>query len=150
GVERGEIEPLPVRAFGIDTVADAFRTMAAAEHTGKLAIELSPEAVQRAQVFPAPPRIRADGTYVISGGLGALGLIAARVLARRGARSIVPLGRSAPSPEAAAAIRQLEAAGVNVVVLPCDVSDARALARTMEDIRRTLPPLRGVVHAAGL
>ncbi len=58
-----------------------------------------------------PPVIRADGTYLVTGGLGGLGLLCARWLVQQGARSIVLTGRRAPSETAQAVIASLEAEG---------------------------------------
>lgn len=96
---------------------------------------------------PAPVR---DGGYVVTGGLGGLGLVVARWLADGGATRIVLSGRSAPTAEAEAIIDELRAGGTAVEVVRGDVSrradvDAMVAAATAD---RT--PLRGVVHAAGV
>jgi acyl transferase domain-containing protein len=92
-------------------------------------------------------RLRPDAAYLVTGGLGALGLHVADWLATRGARHLVLLGRRAPSPAAAASIAALEARGVDVRVLSADVSRFGDL-----DVLRQpeLPTVRGVVHAAGV
>ncbi|MFG2292982.1 SDR family NAD(P)-dependent oxidoreductase [Streptomyces sp. NPDC048603] len=96
-------------------------------------------------------RFRADGAYLITGGLGALGVSLAGFLAGLGAGTLVLVGRSAPSKEAAAQLDALRAGGTTVEVLRCDVADRAALRRSLDTLReRGLPPLRGVVHAAGV
>ncbi|MEM7533723.1 MAG: amino acid adenylation domain-containing protein [Chloroflexota bacterium] len=92
----------------------------------------------------------ADGTYLITGGLGGLGLLVADFLVNEGARQVVLLGRSAPSAEAQTKIDALEAKGATVTVTSCDASDRTQLAAVLAQIDATLPPLRGVVHAAGV
>ena len=94
--------------------------------------------------------LRQDGTYLITGGLGGLGLSVAKWMNERGAGNLVLLGRSAPSPEAERVVEQMEAAGTQVMVLSADVSDAEQMEIVFMGIQETLPPLRGVVHAAGL
>ena len=94
--------------------------------------------------------VRPDGTYLVTGGLGGLGLAAARFLVDRGARHLALLGRSASQPAAIDAVRELEAAGAQVRPLRADVADYAALAAVMEEIRREMPALRGVIHAAGV
>lgn len=101
----------------------------------------------------APTGCRPDGTYLITGGLGALGLEAARWLAGRGARRIVLARRGMPprrewDDARAEAIRGIEKAGAAVYVLPADVARAGQLAAALG--RLDLPPVRGVVHAAGV
>ncbi|HEY0601738.1 MAG TPA: beta-ketoacyl reductase, partial [Herpetosiphonaceae bacterium] len=108
-----------------------------------------PDAAQLPAATRAMP-IAADGSYLITGGLGGLGLTVARWLAEQGAGALVLLGRRAPGAETQAAITTLEQAGTRVFVAQADVTDAAALAAVLEQIRATLPPLRGIVHAAAL
>jgi acyl transferase domain-containing protein/acyl carrier protein len=90
--------------------------------------------------------LRPDATYLVTGGFGGLGLIAARWLADRGARHIALIGRR-PRPDDPA-IRAIEAAGARVICLACDVADAAALRTTLDRLDREAPPLRGILHAA--
>ncbi|WP_394836994.1 SDR family NAD(P)-dependent oxidoreductase [Pendulispora rubella] len=105
-------------------------------------------------VRPAPLReanaieLRADATYLITGGLGGLGLGLAAWMAERGARHIVLLGRRDASPEASAAIEAIRHAGVEVRVERADVTRHEDVARVLDAIAARMPPLRGVVHAA--
>nr|ALD82521.1 polyketide synthase [Nannocystis sp. MB1016] len=101
----------------------------------------------------APAEVRAlsaEATYLLTGGLGGLGLALARGLADRGARHLVLVGRSEPSAAARAAIAAIEATGARVHVMPGDVAEAGEAARIVGQIAATLPPLRGVVHAAAV
>jgi NAD(P)-dependent dehydrogenase (short-subunit alcohol dehydrogenase family) len=106
--------------------------------------------VARIQALPAAdhqPVLHADASYLVTGGLGALGLQVAAWMARRGARHLVLVGRHAPSPSALQAIAALQRQGVSVVTARADVAVRADLQRVLDDIR---PPLRGVVHAAGV
>ncbi|SBT46860.1 type I polyketide synthase [Micromonospora narathiwatensis] len=109
------------------------------------------------------PLCRPDGTYLITGGLGALGLEVASWLASRGARRIVLAGRRGlpdreawdrvtdPGQRAAVeAVRALERAGVTVAVVALDVADPDQAARLLRPAALGLPPVRGIVHAAGV
>ncbi|MEZ0369155.1 MAG: SDR family NAD(P)-dependent oxidoreductase, partial [Candidatus Sericytochromatia bacterium] len=92
-----------------------------------------------------------DASYLISGGLGELGLETARWLARHGARHLVLIGRSgAATPVQAEAVAELQSQGVQVEIPTVDVADSDALKAVLERIRSNLPPLRGVIHAAGV
>nr|WP_051367626.1 SDR family NAD(P)-dependent oxidoreductase [Hamadaea tsunoensis] len=106
-----------------------------------------------ARLRPAPRGdglpVRADGTYLVTGGLGALGLRSAAWLAGRGARTIVLTGRSVPA-EPPAAVGALRAQGVTVELIAADVADPGHVDTLVETIGRTLPPLRGIIHAAGV
>ncbi|HET8659851.1 MAG TPA: type I polyketide synthase [Micromonosporaceae bacterium] len=134
----GRLAPLPLREVPLARAVDAFRHMAQARHTGKVV------------VVPEPgPTVRGDATYLVTGGLGGMGLAIARWLVGEGARHLVLLGRSAPTAQAAAALRDLPD-DAQVVTRQVDVGDARALADVVAEVAETMPPLRGVVHAAGV
>ena len=93
--------------------------------------------------------IREDGAYLISGGVGGLGLIVARWLVSRGARHLGLFGRREPSDQALRAIGELRAAGVEVVVSRGDVARAGDVRRILDELP-SASPLRGIVHAAGV
>ncbi|MGV0731662.1 SDR family NAD(P)-dependent oxidoreductase [Mycolicibacter sinensis] len=92
---------------------------------------------------------RHDASYLITGGLGAVGGKIAGWLVERGARHLVLMGRSAPSAAAQATLDALRAAGAEVTVAQGDVTKADDVAAALATIGATMPPLRGVVHAAG-
>ncbi len=92
---------------------------------------------------------RGGATYLVTGGLGDLGLVLAGWLSEQGARHLVLMGRGAPSESAQTAVEALRAAGTEVVVARGDVTKADQLAAVLESINTSMPPLRGVVHAAG-
>ncbi len=91
-----------------------------------------------------------SGTWLITGGLGALGLAVARDLAAQGVRHLLLLGRSAPTDAARVVLAELESTGVEACTAQVDVSDARALATVLDESKDRQPPLRGVVHAASV
>lgn len=148
-LKSGALKLIPVQLFPIDRADEAFRYMARAKHIGKIVLSLPP--VKRlARDFAAQPLIRPDATYLITGGLGGLGLLTAQWLAAQGAHQLVLLGRHAPAAAAEAVVQQLVQQGVDVRVELVDVADAQQLAEVLGVIRATLPPLRGVIHAAGV
>ncbi|MFI2617284.1 SDR family NAD(P)-dependent oxidoreductase [Streptomyces sp. NPDC018584] len=146
-VARGRLTGLPVRRH---TFADVPRALRDVPH-GERVVVTGPREATGITPVPLPDgRFRAGGTYLISGGLGGLGLSLAEFLARAGAGHLVLLGRSAPRPAAELRLAALRADGTRVETVRCDVGDRAQLDRTLADVRSTLPPLRGVVHAAGL
>jgi acyl transferase domain-containing protein len=94
-----------------------------------------------------PFRASPKGSYLITGGLGGLGLRVAGRLVELGARHLVLLGRRGPAPAAQESLARWQAHGVDVHVAQADVADAAALAGVLAEMSG--PPLRGVVHAAG-
>lgn len=104
------------------------------------------ETAAGARVTETP--VRADASYLITGGLGRLGLHTAQWLSQRGARHFVLLGRSGVStPEQRAQIAALEARGTRVRVAIGDVADRGTVTTLIRDLEA---PLGGVVHAAGV
>ncbi|MGB6169812.1 MAG: SDR family NAD(P)-dependent oxidoreductase [Geitlerinemataceae cyanobacterium] len=106
--------------------------------------------VSRSYQQKAPLALDDNSTYIITGGLGGLGLSVARTLAERGAKYLVLVGRSEPQPEVKDRLKEIEAAGVQVTIALADVAETEELALVLAKIDRTLPPLRGIVHAAGV
>ena len=148
-IGRGNFPPLPFTRFPASQAADAFRYMAQGKHIGKIVITLD-EPLIEAEYVPQPVPIRGDATYVITGGLGALGIAFARSLVDQGARHIALIGRSAPSAPTAGAIDELRSKGAHVSVVAADVADANKLAHAFGEIRAAGPAIRGVLHAAGV
>jgi acyl transferase domain-containing protein/NADPH:quinone reductase-like Zn-dependent oxidoreductase/acyl carrier protein len=147
GLASGEVRPLPHRVFPVDRAAEAFRTMQRSRHVGKLVLDFEDPGVRVRRLSPSM-RIRRDGTYLITGGLGGIGLAFAQWLAEQGAGRIALVGRHEPGPEQRAAISDAEREGARVTVHSADAADSGQLAAVLDAIRREGPPLRGIVHAA--
>ena len=143
----GTLGPLPHKVFPIAEAISAFRLMAQAKHLGKVVVSVSgPGEGRRPTAFT----VGAEGSYLITGGLGALGLEVARWMVDQGARHLVLAGRSEPSKTAREAIAQLEKAGAKVLPVRCDAARRPELAAALDEIQKAMPPLRGIVHAAGV
>ncbi|MCC8992583.1 MAG: SDR family NAD(P)-dependent oxidoreductase [Candidatus Contendobacter sp.] len=94
--------------------------------------------------------VRGEGTYLITGGLGALGLNFARWLVEKGARYLALVGRRPPTDAAAGVIATLEASGIRVWTFAANVADLAAMQGVMATLAEQAPPLAGVIHAAGI
>jgi acyl transferase domain-containing protein/acyl-CoA synthetase (AMP-forming)/AMP-acid ligase II/acyl carrier protein len=112
-----------------------------------LAARLVPGAEKLAAM---PTAIRSDATYLLTGGLGGLGVETARWLIERGARTLVLTSRRGETPEMAATLADLRSAGATVIIAKGDAADADQLDAILGDIDDRLPPLRGVMHLAGV
>jgi polyketide synthase 5 len=102
-------------------------------------------------VPPAQARpFRPDGSYIVTGGLGGLGLFLAEHMAGAGCGRIVLSSRSQPNPKALEAIEAIRAMGTDVVVDCGDIAEAGMAARLVTAATATDLPLRGVLHAAAV
>ena len=110
--------------------------------------------VQATPVAEAKPvEIHADGSYLITGGLGGLGLHNARWLAEQGATKLILTSRRGVTTAVQqAAIDSLAAMGIEVKIAQVDVADVEAMRALFAEIESAshLSPLRGVIHAAGV
>lgn len=140
----------PVRRLTFAEVDGALRPTTGGARPQRCVL-VSPTSVERVTPLATPDgRFRSDGTYLITGGLGALGLSLAEFLAAHGAGALLLIGRSPVRAETAARLAALRASGTVVETACCDITDETALSRELVRARDQLPPLRGVFHAAGV
>jgi len=136
----GELAPLAVEVYPLTEAKTAFRRMQQARHIGKIVLQM-----------PKPLKPRADRSYLITGGLGALGLYTAAHLAQLGAGDIVLTSRRTPDADAQRAIDDItERYRCRIHTFAADVGDEAQVAQVLDRIRAELPPLAGVAHLAGV
>ncbi len=101
--------------YPLADAATAIRVMGAAEHTGKLLLSVPKVGHSNVVVPPEQAKVfRRDGSYIITGGLGGLGLFLAAKMAAAGCGRIVLNSRSESKPEALVEIERMRAAGTEV------------------------------------
>ena len=137
----GEIRPLTHSRWPLPEAGTALGFMRSARHIGK--IVLTPPPLMGGQ-------LRQDRTYLVTGGLGGIGIAVAGWLADHGADTIVLNGRRDPDAEAAEAIDALRNRGIRVAVELADVTDAGAVDAMLGRIDAGMPPLAGVIHSVGV
>ncbi len=152
-MEDGALRPLPYRAFDAADVPEAFRLMQASGHIGKIVLAMgqgaAAPAIRPALTPPPALSLRANQTYIVTGGANGFGLEAARWLAGQGVRHLALLSRrGADTAEAQPVLDELRETGVQVEAFKCDVADEAALGGVLDAVRSTMPPLGGVIHAA--
>ena len=161
-VGSGRWAPLPVTIFSANEVPDAFQFMVEARHIGKLAIRF--EGMRdEVRVLPSKtgaatlqqPRFKSDGSYIITGGLGGVGLTVAEWMAAKGAGCLVLVSRREPSAAENAAMERARALGARVEHRRTDLMDQKAVDALIAEIGQTeigqrMPPLRGIMHAAAV
>lgn len=133
GLEDGSLAPLPRTDFDFEDASRAFRYMAQARHIGRIVLNRREAA-------------GIGGAWLITGGLGALGLRVADWLAKQGVQALVLASRSGASEPAKRAIDEIRRSGIRVRTEKLDVADRSAVHELIDRI----PDLRGVVHAAGV
>ena len=140
-IASAELTPLTHSRWPLAEAGAALDFMRSARHVGKI-------------VLTPPPmmagRLRQDRSYLVTGGLGGIGIAVAEWLADNGAGAIVLNGRRDPDPEAEEAIASLRARGARVEVELADVTDPSAIDAMLERIDTKLPPLGGVIHSVGV
>ena len=97
------------------------------------------------------PRVRGDATYLVTGGLGMLGRSVVKWLISNGARHLVLTGRNASSEAAQELIRHSrQKRRDQSSVVAADISRDEDVSRLIQTISNEFPPLKGVVHSAGV
>ena len=110
-----------------------------------------PRLLRRTLEGSTPVVMSGDGTYLITGGLGAIGLHIARWFVDNGARHLTLVGRrDRPEPYAQRQVRALRDAGAKVTILRADVAVKADVERLLAQTTADGLSLRGVVHAAGI
>ena len=150
-VADGALPPAEFTVHPFTDAANAIRVMSAAEHTGKLVLDIPRTGAATAVVPPESAHVfRSDGAYLITGGLGGLGLFLAEKMAAAGCGRIVLAARSQPNRTAQNTIERIRTAGTDVVVECGDVADRETAQRLVTAATATGLPLRGVLHAAAV
>ncbi|MEH7663618.1 SDR family NAD(P)-dependent oxidoreductase, partial [Bacillus velezensis] len=95
-------------------------------------------------------RIRTGGTYLITGGLGGLGCLFARHLARNYQANVILTGRSPINEEKKEKMKDLENLGAGVLYAEADVCDPIGMGDCIKRAKERFGAIHGVIHAAGI
>jgi acyl transferase domain-containing protein/NADPH:quinone reductase-like Zn-dependent oxidoreductase/acyl carrier protein/NADP-dependent 3-hydroxy acid dehydrogenase YdfG len=147
--EKGDLTPLPYRAFRYDEIVSAFRLMQGSGHIGKIVVK-APVPGEDAVLMAPRAGLRADpaGVHLVLGGIGGFGLATAHWLVEKGARKIALCSRrGVADDDTTAAIAKWAAQGVKTSLHACDITDEAAVTGMLEAVRAS-GPLKTVVHAA--
>jgi acyl transferase domain-containing protein len=96
------------------------------------------------------PLLRHGGVYLITGGLGGIGLTLANYLARTTQAKLILVGRSKPSPLILERIQDWQSTGAEILVLQADVADQAEMQRVKTQILERFGTLHGILHCAGV
>jgi polyketide synthase 5 len=150
-VADGDLPPAEYTLHPFTEATTAIRVMSAAEHTGKLVLNVPRTGSSTVVVPPESARVfRSDGAYLVTGGLGGLGLFLAEKMAAAGCGRIVLTSRSQPDALAQASIERIRATGADIMVECGDVAARETAHRLVQAATATGLPVRGVLHAAAV
>lgn len=149
--ESGAVELVrPVTVYDFSDVEFAFRQLQQGAHIGKLVLRVTADS--RVPVLPPKSidmKLVADGTYVLVGGLGGLGRGQALFMAKHGARHLAFISRSGgASKNVQVVMESLVEQGVQAKIYAGDVTNRAALKEILDDISKSMPPIRGVIQGA--
>ncbi|HEX4954746.1 MAG TPA: SDR family NAD(P)-dependent oxidoreductase [Thermoanaerobaculia bacterium] len=94
--------------------------------------------------------LRAGGTYLLTGGAGALGLLMAERMVREVPLRLVLVGRSELDGERRLRVEALGRGGAEVVYRRVDLGRSGEVETLIAEVEARFGPLRGIVHAAGV
>ncbi|KAI1329177.1 hypothetical protein F5Y16DRAFT_114131 [Xylariaceae sp. FL0255] len=154
-VTAGRVRPLPpATTYPIGDIEAAFRYMQAGKHIGKIVLEVdqNTSVMSQKRRLP-PPRLSSNATYIISGGLGAVGKALCRHLQALGARYIILFSRrqlsEADRLAQERALTSMETPDSLVKIVTCDVSDQDAVRKAAMEIQdSSFPSVKGVIQGA--
>lgn len=146
--EDGTYQTLPQHEVPISDIENGFRFMAQAKHIGKVVFTHADPNIKVSTNVVTATRFDDAATYLITGGLGGFGIAVARWMVEHNARFLALMGRAGADEETEKHLQSLRAAGAQIEIVRGDVSREADVQSVLEHIRRKMPPLKGIIHAA--
>jgi myxalamid-type polyketide synthase MxaB len=140
--DEGTFTELPVTCFPIAKAREAFRLMQQARHVGKIVMTLPVPSLKSVTCDPT-------GTYLVTGAFGGLGQVIARWLVEKGARNLALVSLRGAREEHEAFLTEISRTA-KVRAITADLSRRDEVVRVLDEIELELPPLKGIIHAAGV
>ncbi len=149
--EDGVFSAMPTKTYPASEIKEAFRDFSQAKHIGKIVVDFKDQMVM---AHPAKESL-ADkihqGSMLITGAFGGFGIELVRWLVQQGAQNLVLVSRRGPISMAAdQMVADLKSSGVHFVIKQVDLSKSDSVKGLIDEVRTTLPPLKGIFHAAGV
>jgi acyl transferase domain-containing protein/NADPH:quinone reductase-like Zn-dependent oxidoreductase/acyl carrier protein len=134
-----QLKPVATVVYPVQQVTQALKALQQAAHIGKVVVTFPSSTVQ----------FLAKASYLVTGGLGGIGLEVAKYLAAHGAKHIILVSRSTPQDYAKEIIKDLEKQGVQIYLERVDISDIVQVETMLLRRNQFNCPLKGIFHAAG-
>jgi NADPH:quinone reductase-like Zn-dependent oxidoreductase/surfactin synthase thioesterase subunit len=144
-----DIKPIRVNQYDLDKAKEIFKFMAKGGHIGKIVFkhDVTNEVINN----NTPITIKEDGYYLITGGLGGLGLKVAEWLIAKGAKNIALTSRKEPNPQVK---EQLDKLGLDsnatITVISSDIANKNDVAKIFNELQIDNKAINGIIHAAGV
>lgn len=146
-LESGVLSSLPTYVFTVDHIFEAFNLMKDNNQIGNVVIDFSNQPVD--VISRKQGEVRGEGTYLITGGTGGLGLEIAKWLVDKGAKNIALLSRSGlKNANTIFEVEKMKKKGANIYVYSVDISQLSELEKVFIKIKEDLPEITGIFHGA--
>ncbi|GAM42162.1 hypothetical protein TCE0_043f15878 [Talaromyces pinophilus] len=140
----------PTQVLSYDKIEEALRTLQSGRGMGKIVLVPSPtDIVPIVPEQPANYKFDSNATYFLAGGLGGIGRSIGQWMASKDAKHVVFLSRTGKVTESVKKmIDNLDSKGCQAHIFACDVSDSERVKAVVEEVTRTLPPIKGCVQGS--
>lgn len=145
--EQGKLKPTEITTYPLSEAESTLKFMSKGVHTGKLILEV--DDVWKPEEFKSPDQLfRSDKYYLITGGLGGLGIELTQWMFGKGATKFILMSRSGrTNNKSKRIINKLEKLGAEIVIAKVNISDQNDL---LNYFVTNLYPLDGIFHLAGV
>jgi NAD(P)-dependent dehydrogenase (short-subunit alcohol dehydrogenase family)/acyl carrier protein len=143
-------QAIPQESFAAARVEEAFDACIRDAFVGKLVVHMAGNIVPIARRLALPIAVP-DAGYLVTGGFGGMGLATIKWLCSQGARHVAVLSRNGPSSKPAQeTLKELRGTGVRILHEKADIAKREDLNAALGKLLPEMPPLRGVIHCAGV
>ncbi|ODM98078.1 Phenolphthiocerol synthesis polyketide synthase type I Pks15/1 [Orchesella cincta] len=149
-MKQDQLKPIPYVRFEAPCIRDALTYLQKAKHIGKVVVAMPQMIMKESRIEPLISFFNENSTYLITGGLGGLGLQVTKWMCKNGAKNIVLTSRRLPDENAQSVMNELRGQGHNIIALSTDVGSyeqCEGLLKSIKDLN--IPELRGIFHCAG-
>jgi NADPH:quinone reductase-like Zn-dependent oxidoreductase/NADP-dependent 3-hydroxy acid dehydrogenase YdfG/aryl carrier-like protein len=141
-----------IRVLGLNDVKTAFRQLANADHSGRMAIKMDKdEVIEMVLAANTNSLYDANSSYLLAGGFGGIGQDLSRWMIQNGCKNLILPARSrveGTGSEREKFLNELRAMGCDVRAPLCDITDKKALQKTIADLKDSMPPIKGAIQSA--